>query len=69
MLMQFFSVIIKFLTSIHWQNLVVPKQLGDVLFILAKNVRVECARRQCENLSLLLERLDDSWVAVALIDC
>lgn len=47
-----------FYPSVHWQYLVVAKQLGDVLLILSQDVIVECSRRERQSLNLVDERLN-----------
>lgn len=49
-------------TSVHGEDLVIAKVLGDVFGILAKYIIVKRTRAQAEALGLRAERLDDLWV-------
>lgn len=55
-------------TRVHGQNHVVSKQLGDLFSVGSEVGRVECSGREGDKMSLGCQGLEDSRVAVALVD-
>mmetsp|Transcript_16859 Transcript_16859/g.43198 ORF Transcript_16859/g.43198 Transcript_16859/m.43198 type:complete len:298 (-) Transcript_16859:104-997(-) len=54
--------------GVHWQNLVKPEQLGDILFVLAQDIVEEGPGCECKLGSLICQSAHNFWVTVALVD-
>ena len=54
--------------GVHRQNPLVSEELGDELTIWAQHIIVESTRRKGQYLGLRFHRLEDLWMAMALID-